>query len=184
MKKEELVKLGISEEIADKVIEKIGSLIPKSRFDEVIAEKNNLKEQLADRDKQLKELGKNNSDNEELKAQIKALQEENKVKATEYKNELAKIQLDSALELALTQAGARDNRAVMPFVDKSIIKLEEGKLRGLEEQISNLKTDKGYLFNSLEAGVVTPKGATPAPTPSPEKVENVTLDSAFDNLFK
>ena len=94
-------------------------MIPQSRFNEVVEEKNKLKADLTERDKQLSELQKNNSSNEELKKQITELQEKNKASEKEYQETLAKVKLDNALELALTSAGARNNLAV-----KALLKVE------------------------------------------------------------
>ena len=53
-------------------------MIPYTRFKEVNDEKNELKNQLSNRDTQLKELAKITKDNEELNSKIKELQESNK----------------------------------------------------------------------------------------------------------
>ena len=85
MNKDELIKLGLTEEQATKLMEKYGNMIPQSRFNEVVEEKNKLKSDLTERDKQLSELQKNNSSNEELKKQkqaelVKKVEAENKEK--------------------------------------------------------------------------------------------------------
>lgn len=58
MNKEELLALGLSEEMVGKVLEKYDHMIPKTRLDEVITERNDLREQITKRDEQLKELSK------------------------------------------------------------------------------------------------------------------------------
>lgn len=84
MKKEDLIALGLSEELANKVVDKYGHLITKTRLDEVIAERDTLKTQVSERDKQLKELEKAAGDNKELKDQIEKLQKDNKDAADKY----------------------------------------------------------------------------------------------------
>ena len=44
MNKDELIKLGLTEEQAMKLIEKYGNMIPQGRFNEVVEEKNKLKQ--------------------------------------------------------------------------------------------------------------------------------------------
>lgn len=77
MEKEMLISLGLTEELADKVLEHYSKekYVPYARFKEVIDEKNELKSQLSERDEKLKELAKSNKDNEDLQTQIKTLQE-------------------------------------------------------------------------------------------------------------
>ena len=60
MNKDELIKLGLTEEQATKLIEKYGNMIPQSRFNEIVEEKNKLKADLTERDKQLFELEEKN----------------------------------------------------------------------------------------------------------------------------
>lgn len=86
MNKEELIALGLTEEQVNKVLEINKDMIPYTRFKELNDEKNELKNQLSNRDTQLKELAKITKDNEELNSKIKELQESNKNAQTEYEN--------------------------------------------------------------------------------------------------
>ena len=60
MEKEQLIALGLTSEQADKVLGAhktyMESFVPKGRFNEELEAKKNLETQLAERDKQLKEL--------------------------------------------------------------------------------------------------------------------------------
>lgn len=60
MNKEELIKLGLIGEQEIKLIEKYGNMIPQSRVNELVEEKNKLKTDLTERDKQLFELEEKN----------------------------------------------------------------------------------------------------------------------------
>ena len=76
MKKEELMKLeGMTEELATKIAEmsteEMKGMIPKSRLDEVIAERDTAKKDHADVLKQLGVLQKETGSVEDLKTQIK-----------------------------------------------------------------------------------------------------------------
>lgn len=72
-------------------------MIPYTRFKEVNDEKNELKNQLSNRDTELKELAKITKDNEELNSKIKELQESNKNAQTEYENKLASLRESNLL---------------------------------------------------------------------------------------
>ena len=97
MNKEELIALGLTEEQANKVLEINKDMIPYTRFKELNDEKNELKNQLSNRDTQLKELAKITKDNEELNSKIKELQESNKNAQTEYENKLASLRESNLL---------------------------------------------------------------------------------------
>ena len=185
MNKDELIKLGLTEEQAMKLIEKYGNMIPQSRFNEVVEEKNKLKADLTERDKQLSELQKNNSSNEELKKQITELQEKNQASEKEYQETLAKIKLDNALELALTSAGAKNNIAVKALLKMDNIKMDNDKVIGLTEQIEELKKTSDYLFKIEEKAPEVPAGKTPAnPNNDGNPVEpKITLGSALGKIY-
>lgn len=162
MNKEQLVALGLSEEQADSVVEGFGKMIPKSRLDEKIAEVNDYKQQLADRDTQLTELQSKATGNEELQAQIQALQQQNEQAKTEYQQELQQKEFGFALTEALRDAKAKNPKAVKALLDTETVKFVDGKLIGLDEQLTALKTSDDYLFTSDKLkGGTPPQGGTP-----------------------
>ena len=156
MNKEDLLNLGLSEEQAEKVlsanVEQLKGFIPKHRFDEVNTTKKDLESQIADRDKQLEELKKNNKDNEELQNTIKQLQESNKMAQEEYQANLSKIKLDNAVDIALNGAKAKNIKAVKALLDMDKVKFENEALSGLEEQLKALQEaeDSKFLFETKE----------------------------------
>lgn len=162
MNKEQLVGLGLSEEQADSVVEGFGKMIPKSRLDEKIAEVNDYKQQLADRDTQLTELQSKATGNEELQEQIQALQQQNEQAKTEYQQQLQQKEFDFALTEALRDAKAKNPKAVKALLDTETVKFVDGKLIGLGEQLTALKTSDDYLFTSDKLkGGTPPLGGTP-----------------------
>lgn len=162
MNKEQLVALGLSEEQADSVVEGFGKMIPKSRLDEKIAEVNDYKQQLADRDTQLTELQSKATGNEELQNQITALQAQNEQAKTEYQQELQQKEFGFALTEALRDAKAKNPKAVKALLDTETVKFVDGKLIGLDEQLTALKTSDDYLFTSDKLkGGTPPQGGTP-----------------------
>lgn len=145
MTKEQLIALGLTEEQANSVITGFGSMIPKTRFDEVNDAKKQLETDIASRDKQLEELKK--VDAEGLKAQIEKLQGENATAKKEYESKLKETQLTSAIKLALT-GKVHDSDIATSLLDKALIELDvEGKVtKGLDEQLKTLQESKPFLF--------------------------------------
>lgn len=140
-----------TEEIDKNISKEIGKqFVTKADFNSANEAKKALETQIADRDKQLEELKK--VDSTKLQAEITRLQQENTTAKSNYENELAKVKLNSALDVALMSAKARDVKAVKPFLDMDLIKLDGDKLLGLEEQLKTVKTEKGYLFEAENGG--------------------------------
>lgn len=151
MKKENFIALGVPESLAAKCetasLDELKDYIPRSRMNEVNEENKTLKKSVADRDKQLDELKKSSGDNAELKKQIEALQQQNAEQQKAHETELKQLKLDNAIDTALTIAGARNVKAVKPFIDSAKIKLGEyGALTGLEEQLNEIMKTDSYLF--------------------------------------
>lgn len=152
MKKEDFVKIGIPEELAAKCeaasLEELKGYVPRGRMNEVSEENKSLKQTAADRDKQLEKLKSLGEDNAELKKQLDALQQQYDRQQKSHSAELEQIRLDSAVGAALTASGARNIKAVLPFVNIAEVSLgEDGRLTGLEEQIEKIRETDGYLFN-------------------------------------
>lgn len=146
----------LGEDLFNQVSEKLGdkkimiddkNFIPKARFDEVNEAKKELEKQISDRDKQLKDLSVKAQGNEELTKQIEELQLSNKQIAKDYEEKINKMQFDNALEGALTNAKCKNTKALKALLDIDNVKLNEGKLEGLEEQLNKLKESDSYLFD-------------------------------------
>lgn len=162
MKKEDLLALGLSEELANKVADKYGHLVTKTRLDEVIAERDTLKTQVSERDKQLKELEKAAGDNKELKDQIEKLQKDNKDAADKYAKDLHDLQVNNAVDLAISGAKGKNGKAIKALLDLEKAEIKDGKIIGLEEQLAKLKESDRYLFEEAQQPQNTnPAGFTP-----------------------
>lgn len=124
--------------------------VEKTKFDEVKQAKKQLETDIKDRDTQLETLKKSAGDNATLKQQIEQLQNDNKKKDEEYQAELKDLKLTNAIKLAITDS-AQDIDLVSGLIDKSkLILSEDGKVTGLDEQITGLKESKSFLFKSTE----------------------------------
>lgn len=161
LNKEQLVALGLTEDQADKVVAGFGTMIPKTRFDEINDAKKLLEKDVADRDTQLEALKKTAGASEELKAEIEKLQGENATAKAEYESKLQQQAYDFALEKALTDAKAKNPKAVKALLNKEAIKLDGDKLLGLDEQLKTLSESDGYLFASESTTPPAIKGAKP-----------------------
>lgn len=155
MKKEEFTALGISEELAVKAekasLKELEGYVAKDQLDTVNTENKNLKQQVADRDKQLDTLKKASGDNEDLKKQIETMKQQNKEQEEAHKAEIAKIKLDNAIDAALTAAGAKNTKAVKALMDVSKVKLgDDGKLTEWDEQLKAVQKSDAYLFESKQ----------------------------------
>lgn len=162
--KEQLVQMGLTEELAQKVIDEVvdGNFIPKSRFNEVNEENKALKQSVADRDKQLEDLKKSSGDNAELKKQIETLQQQNADQKKAHDAEMAQLKLDNAVEAALAAAGAKNAKAVKACIDMTNVKLgEDGKLTGWDEQLTAIQKSDPYMFTEKQQKQQTFKGFQP-----------------------
>lgn len=156
MNKEELLKLGLSEEQTEKVLsvnaEQLKGFIPKSRFDEVNNTKKQLEKDLKDRDVQLENLKNSSGDLETMKQTIENLQRDNKAAKDNFEAELAKFKLESAIDTTLLGSNVINTRAVKALLDMDKIKLDGDVLIGINEQIEALKNaeDSKMLFKVTE----------------------------------
>lgn len=153
MKKEDLVKLGLDEELAKKVAdasaEELKGFIPKTRFDEVNTEKKNLETAKVTLEGQLETLKNSTGDIETLKEQIETLQQENKTKDETHAAEVKQLKIDSAVDKALTDARAKNSKAVKALLDLGEAEIgEDGTIKGLAEKIKALTEaeDSKFLF--------------------------------------
>lgn len=157
MKRKFLEDMGVlSAEQIDQIMKENGDDInaAKGELTAVTTERDNLKNQIKDRDTQIENLKKTAGDNEALTKQIEQLQAENKA-----------ARVDAAVQLALTVAKAKNVKAVRALLeglDKAEF-ADDGTIKGLSDQIKKLQNaeDSKFLFEEQQKPA-TPKGATPA----------------------
>ena len=66
---------------------------------------------------------------------------------TKYNTDIAAVKLDSAVNMALVEAKAKNPKLAKAALDMSLVKLDGENLVGLTEQLDNLKKSDGYLFD-------------------------------------
>lgn len=167
MKKEDFLKLGLDDELAEKAAEASGEElkghIPKSRFDEVNNRVKALEADLQARDDQLEQLKKVDADS--LQQTITDLQTENANLKSQHDAELRQVKFDAALELALTNSKAKLPKAVKALLDIDLEKAEiseDGSIVGLSNQLKKLQEseDTKFLFEGEKPSSL--QGAKPA----------------------
>lgn len=155
---------GVEDELLKAIDDELKGAIPYTRFKEVNDAKNEYKKQLEERDAQLDTLRKENKDNEGLMNKIKELQEENKKAQEEYERQVLEIKRDNAIDTFLTQSNSLNNKAVRALLDLENVTYDNGELKGLEEQLTTLKTaeDSKMLFKTVDKkDTVELKGIVP-----------------------
>lgn len=159
MKRTELEAMGLSKEQMDSIMKINGEDIENAKavntaeITNLKAENETLSKQVKDRDEQIDTLKESTGDNEELKKQIEQLQAENKAKDKAHAKELNQLKVDTAVEKALTDGGAKNTKAVKALLELKDAKLsDDGTVKGLAEQIEKLKADEGSKFLFKENG--------------------------------
>jgi len=123
------------------------AFIPKSRFDEVIGSKNELKTQVSELTNNLETLKKSAQGNEELTKAIQELQSKNGEWETRYKKSL----IENTVKFKALQEKAKDTQDLLKFLDYDKLELDpNGDVKGIDEQIKALKENKAYLFDTVD----------------------------------
>lgn len=155
---EQLVAMGMNEDVAKKVIEEHqktikDQYIPISRFNEVNEAKKQLETDLKGRDKQLKDLGSKVKDNEDLTKQINELQEANKKSNSDYETKIKNLTLDSSIKMALKDRKFKHPDLLMGKVDREKLVInQDGTITGLDEQMKVLEETFSDLREQTLAG--------------------------------
>ena len=151
MDKDFLKKLGLTDEIADKVMDQHDKDIQqlKDNNAELQSTNDSLNEQITSNAKQLKDLKKVAGDNEELQAKLDKSMSDSKEREKKLKDQIATQRKNFAVGNALRDAGAKNSKAVEALLDLDKVSLDDnGQLIGISDQIDNIKKSDSYLFNS------------------------------------
>ena len=137
--------------IADANKEVPKHFIPKEKFNELSTTKNQLEKDIQARDFQLEDLKKAAGASDDLKAQIQTLQDENKTAKEQHEAELKELTMTNAIKLALN-GKAHDEDIAMREIDRTKLVLsDDGKVVGLDEQLTSLQESKAFLFKQDES---------------------------------
>ena len=182
----------LGEELFEQVNEKLGDKhkidivndgrwIPKSKFDDVNEEKNKYKEQIEGLNEELGKLKDKAKDNDDVTKKIEDLEKEIEDK----EKEMEKIRKTNAIKFEVLKANPKDVKDILPHIDGEVVKIEDGEIRGLKEQLEKLKEEKSYLFKEeTPAGTGGSKGNPPRDKGkvfTREEVENMTTEEINEN---
>lgn len=156
MKREDLIKMGLAEDVVDKIMALHGSDIEghKTKLATAQTELDGVKAQLTDAGTQIESFKKLDIEG------VKKAADEWKVKAetatSEAARQMAQLKFDHALDGALSGAKAKNAKAVRALLSTDGLKFNEadGSILGLNEQLEKIKSEADYLF---EAEGQTPK---------------------------
>lgn len=171
MTKEKLLEWGLTEEQATKVMEGLnGSFVTKARFNEVNTELTTAKNTIKERDTQLETLKKASGDTKALQDQITQLQADNAQQKKAHEAEIKALKIGNAVDMALTNAKAKNNTAVKALLAAFLEKAEladDGTVKGLDDEIGKLTKgeDTAFLFDT--SGKAKFKGAKAAEKSDP-----------------
>lgn len=149
MKRKFLEDLGLTKEQIDSVMAENGKDIEteKEKVTATVAELEDIKNQLKEANSTITDLKKNNADNEALQTKVKEYEDAIKTQKADYEAKVRNLTLDSAIEKALSKAGAKHIDLLSTKIDREKLKIEEGgKVIGLDEQIASYKETYKDLF--------------------------------------
>jgi hypothetical protein len=180
----------VSEKVSEKNINLIADdknnpgHIPKSRLDEVIAQKNQFKTQASELTSELDKMKESAKGNEELMNTIQELESKTKEwegKNAEWEIKNRKTKIDAALKIAAMKYEAHDVNDVNKYVNYDNISIDENdEVNGAEEEIKSVLEQKPYLFKQKIAN----KGSNPpgAKNHTPDKGE--TREQLMEQIRK
>lgn len=150
MKREDLTKLELADDVVDKIMALHGQDLEKHKAAAATAqaELDGLKKQLADANAQIESFKGMDIEG------IKAAADEWKTKAEQAKadaeQQIQALKFDHALDQALAGAKAKNAKAVRALLQMDALKLNEadGSIVGLKEQLEKIQSEADYLFES------------------------------------
>lgn len=173
-------------------------LVPRSRLNAVIKQRDSLKEQLATGTQNVDDDDDDDDDDdiEETKGAKgktpgksdtpmteKALKKLLASKDKEKEDALKAQKVEFAAREKLREAKAKDVDIVFGLLDRSKIAFgEDGKLAGLDEQIKSLTENKGFLFDAEEGGSQEERGTGRKGGSDKGKKEDA-LDDKISDVF-
>lgn len=179
MKRKFLEDLGLTKEQIDSVMDENGKDIEaeKEKATTTTAELEDVKKQLKEANYTITDLKKSNADNEALQAKVKEYEDTIKTQKADYEAKVRNLTLDSAIEKALSNAGAKHIDLLSTKIDREKLKIEtDGKVTGLDEQISAYKESYKDLFTpKIEGRDPNNNGGGKPPVNNPWSKEHFNL---------
>lgn len=124
---------------------KDGGYVDKDKFTAKETELTLIKEQIAAANKQIDDFKK--LDVEAIKATADKYKADYEAAEAKRIQDLEALQFSFALEKGLTSAKAKNVKAVKALLDLDKLKIKDGEIEGLKEQLDAVVTDAPYLFD-------------------------------------
>lgn len=163
----------------------------EERYNKLKGQKEDLEGQLNTANSTIKDLKKNNADNEELQKTIKQHEDTIKTQKAEYESKVRNLTLDSAINSALTKAKAKHSDLLASKFDRDKLVInEDGTVTGLDEQLKGFKETYKDMFEITLGGGTPPNPDTKASTGNSwddflKNADNMTAEQiaeAYSNL--
>lgn len=173
MKREFLRGLGVEEDAIQKIIDEHhdGLQSYKEKADKVDSLKeqlNTANEEIANRDKQIKDLQAKAGDNEELNNQLQEYKDAN----ANYEQKIKDVQLNKAIEVALAKENAIKPEQVIKLIDTDKLEVDDnGNVKGLDDYMGNFKEENSHLFEQPK-----PTGNSPVDGSNPTGNDGITQE--------
>lgn len=179
MKREELKELGLTDEQIGSVMALHGVTVNElnSKVSTAEQQATQYQEQLEKNQNELNDFKANAKGNEDLTKQLEDLQSKFDETKTSSEQQIADLKKSSAIDLALTQAGAKNIKAAKALLDSESLELTDEGLKGLDEQLAALKESDGYLFGSNEPVPPNPEGKKATFGGNPSSGQNAEEDA-------
>ncbi|MEO1782251.1 phage scaffolding protein [Enterococcus diestrammenae] len=153
MKKEDLIALGVEEETAKSIMALHGKTVTQlnAQVATLEGERDTAKQQLESNQAELDTLKESAKGNEALTTQLAELQAKFDDAKTNSQNTIATLKKESAIDVALLKAGAKNSKAAKALLDAEKIELaEDGTIKGLDEQLETIRAENDFLFQPAE----------------------------------
>lgn len=150
--------LGLDKEVLDKVMAESGKTITElsqaqAKLSEAQASIESYKKTAEDQSKQLKDLKAAAGDNDDLKAKVDDLTTSLKEAEDKRTQSVNEVRIESAVDMALVKAGALNTKAARALLDDDKITVDkDGKVTGIDDQLTKVKEDNSFLFKSEDDG--------------------------------
>ena len=173
MKKEELQKLGLTDEQINEVFKMNGQDVnnAKGELENAKKELEDYKAQFTSTQAELKKLQELKP--EELSKQVSDLNEKLASQKADFEKQIADRNFNDLLAKTVTTAGGREAKAIMPFLDIEALKASKNQEADIKTAIEAVKSEHDYLFASTE-----PVKNAVSSTASNANASNTALDFA------
>lgn len=110
------------------------------------AERDNYKSQLETAQNALKEF--DGVDVKDLQEKIETLNNDLKMKETEYQNKIVEMEFNSVLDGAITKSGAKNAKAVKALLDLEALKSSKNQAEDITKALEKVKSENDFMFTS------------------------------------